>query len=411
MRLGPFDLDASTSLDWIYASNIDAVPEKTETELSKHDHYLVWTLNLNLLGPSTPTSELNLSSSMSVEKHFIRDDLDNVSDPFGNVTLSHNFDLGRFGLPTTVSYVRENTAGQDSTTRIYIPGQRQSRIVQETFTFTQGVLWNYDPFSASFDYNQSQIRYDDEAFKDGEEDQQGWTARADWDVIQWGGEKRVNLFYSYARDQTDLINRPDGVGSGEWITDQAFGATFQILTRPNFTYTYGREKADEEPWRNTHTFDLSDQWELSPVMTLDANASYKIDEQPRDDDVAFVYSVGLLHDIDPTLSHTIRFTREPVDTFGSTTDTDSQTISYRIAKSQLFFANLTLSLGADWETNKPQEGPTEDITTYTANLAHSASLSKRLSRRFAYDFSHSKSSLDEEPIIEHTVTLGLTFNF
>lgn len=415
MRLGPFDVDALTSLNLIYTTNVEG-QRKSEAEREREDWYLVWSLSLNMAGPTTPTSDLTLSSSTSIEKHFIRDDLDTSRDPFGDILLTHDLELGRFDLPTRLQFRRQNMQDDDGTTRIYFPGQRKERIVQDTRSFSQGVNWRYEGLSLNANYRYQQYRYQEEEFQIGDEDQETMLFGASWSFLQWRNRDAVRLFYTYSREKTDLINRPDAPGSGEWETDQSYGLGLNILIfeRPELTYTMSRDKREDEDWRVVHTFSLSDSWELSSVMLLDANARYTIDEQPRDDDIAFVYNVGLNHEVSRTLRHSIRMTREPVDTFGSTTDTDSTTVSYRISKTDLFFADITFNGGVVWQRNKPQgedAGPTEETTAYTAGLTHSTAVSRRLNRNVSYVYRWTKSNLDDEPIDEHRVTLGFTFTF
>ena len=94
LRLGPFDVDANTSVQLVYTTNVEG-QRKSESELEREDYFLVWGLSLNMAGPTTPTSDLTLNTSMSIEKHFVRDDLDTSSDPFGQVLLVHDMELGR----------------------------------------------------------------------------------------------------------------------------------------------------------------------------------------------------------------------------------------------------------------------------------------------------------------------------
>lgn len=415
MRLGPFDVDASTSLNFIYTTNVEG-QRKSEAELEMEDFYLVYSLSLSMGGPTTPNSDMTLSTAFSLEKHFIRDDLDTSSDPFGNVSLTHNMELGRFQLPTSLSFVRRNTQDDDGTLRIYIPGQRTERIVQDTRSFNQGVIFRYKSVTLNGAYAFSQTRYPDEEFREGDQDTESWTHGARWSFLRWRQRDALSLFYTYSRRRTELVNRPDAAGSGDWQTDQSYGLGVNILIiqRPELTYSMARVKSDGEDWRVTHTFSLSDDWELSRVMRLTANARYTIDEQPREDDISFVYSAGLDHQIGPTLRHAVRVSREPVDTFGSTTDTDRTTVGYTVSKSDLFFANISFNGGVTWEQNKPMgegAGPTEETTTYTAGLSHSTALSRRLSRNLSYNYRWSQSNLDDEPIYEHRVTLGFTFTF
>lgn len=413
MRIGPFDLDVNTAIQYIYTTNVDG-NRKSEAVLEREDHYIVWSIGAQLGGPTTPTADLTLNTAMSVEKHFVRDDLDTSSDPFGNILLTHDMELGRFQLPTVINFRRENTQDDDGTTRVFIPGQRKERIVQDTRSFSQGLNWRRDPLSFNSSYSYTQTRYQEAEFQDGDEDSHAANFGITWDVFRWGGERRLSTFYNYSQDKTELKNRPSAPGSGEWSRSQSLGLSLQILSRPNLTYSFAYRKDDDDDWRYTHTFSISDAWELSPTMIADARASYTIDEQPQDDDIAFVYSAGVDHQIGETLRHSLRMTREPVNTFGSTTDTDSTSWRYALTKSDLFFANLTFNFGISHEINKPQgpgAGPKEESTTYTAGLSHSAALSRRLSRNISYLYRYETSNLEDEPIEEHRITVGLSFTF
>lgn len=413
MRIGPFDLDVNTSLQFVYTTNVDG-NRRSEADLEREDYFLVWSLGSVLSGPTTPTSELNLNTAMSVEKHFVRDDLDTSSDPFGNVTLTHNMELGRFDLPTTLFFRRENTQDDDGTLRLYIPGQRKERIVQDSRGINQGLNWSRDPFRFNSSFSYTETRYQEEEFQVGDEDSYAAGFGITWDVFRWGGQRRLSTFYSYSQDKTELKNRPEAAGSGEWTRSQALGLTLQILTRPDLTYSLAYQKDDSSDWRYTHSWAISDSWELSPTIIADARANYTIDDQPLDDDIAFTYSAGIDHQIGATLRHSLRVTREPVDTFGSTTDTDSTSWRYNLSKSDLFFANLTFNFGVNHEINKPQgpdAGPREETTTYTAGLSHSAALSRRLSRTASYIYRYETNNREDEPIEEHRFTLGLSFSF
>jgi hypothetical protein len=415
MRLGPFDVDAGMSFQGVYSTNVEFERE-SEANLDREDYYLVYKLDVSMLGPTTPTSELNVSSGLTIEKHFERDDLDNVTDPFGLLDLTHDLELGRFVLPTVIQFRRENTEEQDETTRIFIPGQRKQRVVQDTRLFSQGLNWERDPLSLISSYSFQQIRFDDEEFQDGDEDKETYNFGADWNIIQWGGQDRLNTFYTYDRSRTELKNKADDDRTSRWETDQAVGLRFAILTRPAFNYTWAYRKADQEDWRQTHTFDLSDEWELSPTMQADAQASYTIDEEPRDDDVLFTYSAGINHDIGRTLNHNFRMTRQPVDTFGSTQDTDSTTYAYNLTKTDLFFADVTFNGNVTYSIDKPQavegeESEEERILRYSVTLSHQQQLSRRLSRTFQYLYQYEKDEDIPESIEEHRIILSFDFSF
>jgi len=412
LRLGPFDVDADMSFQGVYSTNVEFERE-SETDLEREDYFLVYRFDATMLGPTTPTSDLTLTTGLSIEKHFERDDLDTVSDPFGLIDLVHNLELSRFKLPTTIQWRRENSEEQDQTSRIFIPGQRKERVVQDTRTYIQELNWEREPFTFNSSYSYKELRFMDEEFKEGDEDEQSIMLGVDWNIIQWGGEDRLNTFYTYDSNKIDLKNIPDDDRSGRWETDQAFGLRFAILTRPNVAYTWAYRKQDEEDWRQTHTFDYSDEWELSPTMQADALVSYTIDEDPREDDVLFTYAGGINHDIGETLNHNIRFSRQPASTFGSTQDTDSTLVTYNITKTDLFFADLAFNGLVSYTIDKPQEedGEEERTITYTAAFSHVLEMSQRLSRRIEYFYTYENTEDIPESIEEHRIILSFDFSF
>lgn len=415
MRLGPFDLFASTGLDAIYTTNVEGERGKRkEGELEREDYYLLYTLDMNMDLAEMSDSELTLDTALSVEKHFVRDDLDNASDPFGQARLRYVTDLGRFDLATDIELRRENTLDEESSARIYIPGQDKDRIVQDTRTFSQTVDWEWEPLRWNAGYSYQQTRFAEKEYQEGDEDLHTMDFGINWDIIRWGGEHRLDTFYTYNRTKTELKNKPDVATSGEWEITEAIGVNLQILTRPDFNYKFSYQRDDKADWRPVHTFALSDTWDLSPTMLFDYSLQYVIDQQERVDDISFIYAAGLEHEIGRTLRHSLRATREPVNTFGSTTDTDSTTVSYSLTKDDLFFANVSLDAGVVYQKNKPQSPeaePTEETWTYTVTLAHDTAVSRRLTRRLAYEYRNESSNLEDGSIEEHRLTLGFVFTF
>ena len=112
-------------------------------------------------------------------------------------------------------------------------------------------------------------------------------------------------------------------------------------------------------------------------------------------------------------SQNLSLTRQPVETFGSTTDSDQTNYNYSLTKSQLFLINLSASLSANREITKPKTSsgevaPTETRDQYTFNLNWTGGkpLSRWLSLRRDYQYIYTDSS-DDDQYDEHRVTVGL----
>ncbi|MFO1490882.1 MAG: hypothetical protein U1F77_10515 [Kiritimatiellia bacterium] len=126
-----------------------------------------------------------------------------------------------------------------------------------------------------------------------------------------------------------------------------------------------------------------------------------------------MYTFMATHQMPHGFHQSLSFTREPVSTFGSTTDSDQTTYNYTLGKSQLFLINLAAALTAQREITKPktsagETGPTETLDEYifTLNWTGGKQLGRWLSLRRDYQYIYTDSS-DEGRYDEHRLTLGL----
>ncbi|MFH1029114.1 MAG: hypothetical protein V1791_14015, partial [Pseudomonadota bacterium] len=199
---------------------------------------------------------------------------------------------------------------------------------------------------------------------------------------------------------------------------QSAGLTLQLLERPRFTYTLAMEKSDSQgiwgSWHPTHNFNISDNFDISESFRIAANANYAIDEQLPANDIAFTYGIIISHDISRTMRENLSISRQPVDTFGTSADTDSTTIDYSFSKNDLFIYNLNLNLGVGYAIDRPMgpdAGPEERTWRYRAGLTHSRVLTRKITRTIDYTYTRENSNLEPEVLDEQRVTIGFNYRF
>ena len=190
-----------------------------------------------------------------------------------------------------------------------------------------------------------------------------------------------------------------------------------MLRRPLVTYTLGVEKEDNEEgdgeWEPTHTLNVSDEWNLSSVLRINANASYTYEQNPEENDIALVFLVGVEHDLGRTAVQRLTLSKEPVRTLGSTADTDNTTVHYNFTKRDLFIYNLTWTVDVDYSLDEPLDSLDEAETTWTygTGLTHTRALTRKIDRQLAYRYDREDSSLEDEILDEHRVTLSYVYTF
>jgi hypothetical protein len=294
-----------------------------------------------------------------------------------------------------------------------VPGGRKKRDVHDIWEYGANLLWTRKSLRLGGGYTFKGERHDDEAFQDGDQDE----TIIDF-LIGWQVSRQVNVGYTYKRERTELINQSDE--EAEWETTENIMVDWllPILKRPQLTYSAGLEKetTDEEEgdWELVHTISLSDGWDISsPYANLNffANASYQFERDEEEDDVNFTYSLGLEHELGRTANQRLQLSREPVETCGSTTDTDSTTINYVFQKKDLFIYHLDLVLRVGYELAKPTSGETEKIWTYGTDLTYTRQVTRKLTRIWSYMYDCEDSSLQDEVLDEHRVTLSYLYTF
>ena len=406
LRLGPFDFAASSSLDLIYTTNVDDVrPSDADKEME--DYYFTVSLDLTSQADISSNTRVQLDTGIAIEKHFVRDDLDNSESPFGRGRISTFTEFGHYQFTTFASYERDYEKELDE----FRPsGTETSRDVHDDFDYGAGLRWQREPFTLSADYEVNSERHDDPEFQAGDKDEISWTYMAAWQFAQ-----NMSLRYEVEKTKTILVNSPgedEGYDNTETI---ALDATLKLIKRPQVTYSLGLEKEDTDEgdgeWEPIHNLNARDDWHLSPTLHLGVDANYSYEQSPEADDITFTYGAFLDHELSATAQQSFSARREPRSTFGSTTDTDTTTFGYGFKKNDLFIYNLSFALDITYEINKPPVGEKEEVLSYDASLAYQRALSRKLTRELKYEYSLEDSSLEEELLEEHRVTLSYVYTF
>jgi len=405
LRLGPLDFMSKLTTELIYTTNVEQ-ERKSEAKGEMEDFYIIVSLDLVSDAAIAPSTQLKLDTGMSVEKHLNRSDLDNSTNPFGRANIETLTEISRYTLALQAGWERTSESSEDTA----FPGSsRLTRREQEKYGYNAELMWETDPLRLSANYDFKAERYIAEEDQINDKDTVGYLFESNYRIT-----RRVQAVYSYKGSRDELVNVPDD--EPVWEITQRILLNFTLTEKPKFTYGWGYEKEDvgddKGDWEMIHTFNLSDDFQLNPRVKGFYAISYEIEEVAEENDVAFTYGGGVEHEISSSAKQTLSAKKEPVDTFGSTTDTDSTTITYDFKKMDLIMYNLTFGFNVSYQIDEPlSAGPTEKIWTYNTSLAHEVALSTRLTRRLEYLYTREDSNLEEELLEEHRVTLSFTYSF
>ena len=433
LRLGPFDIAAQATLEGVYTTNVEQERESVAKD-EREDYYFIAGLALSSPAKVSRNTTLNVESSLSIEKHFNRPDLDNSSNPFGLFSLNSVSEFGHYTVNGDFAVRREIDYQEKQ--GVYIPGDRKKRDVSDMMDYGGELQWKRRSLQLNGSYAFSSERHQDEDFRDGDQDETTLNFSTAWIVF-----KGVSLSYDYERTKTELLNPPEETPD-EWEVTESFtitlGEEFALMKRPLLTYSFAVEKEDTREkkgeWEPVHTLNLSDDRDISSSLKLLLGAQYSYEDNKEDDDISFVYNAALDHALARTASQRLGATREPVRTFGSTTESDSTTIDYTFTKRDLFIYNLTLTLTVEYSIDKPlDEGDgdvesepsavvtemtddmatdtDEKIWTYSAGLGYVRAVTRKIQRAIDYTYRYEDSNMEEEILDEHRVTLSYIYTF
>lgn len=407
LRVGPFDFFAVSKLEAVYTTNVER-ERKSEAQGKMEDYFIIAALELASTAELSYSTTLTLDTGFAAEKHFIRDDLDNSTAPFGRLRLASKTELSTLTLNAGYSWERAS----ESSPNVIIPGGRSSktRNPQTRIDYNLGLDWKGGPFRASASYEFASKRHQKEQFKDLDEDRTTYLWGLGWRIME-----NLAAGYENERRLTERVSIPDD--DAEWQTTERITIDWrlQFLRRPQMTYTLGIEKEDTQDkkgeWETLHEISAREEIEFNSRLRLSMQASYTYEENPEADDIRFSYGAQLSHEISYSAKQTLAASREPKETLGSTLETDTTNFRYNFSKTDLFMPNLSFLFGAGYQLTKPVDGPEEKILTYDLRLFHEAAYTRRLVRTLAYDYSFENSNLIEENLVEHRVTWSYEYTF
>jgi hypothetical protein len=411
LRLGLFDLSMVGKVDLAYDSNVDDVPsgEPEKPGFPKDDFYWMPGLTINSQPVAMrPNTLVNMTASIAYQDYFTRHDLDTE---LYNLMLNFQTSHPRLTLGGMASadYSIENTQEE------YIPGGFSRDPV---LTHTAGFFanWNYRILRLVGNAMYTRERHDYEEYWAGDNDEVSLLAGIYLDVWSWG-----SLFYTWERTTTTMI-----LADNETIeTTETFGIMgtipVELFRRPKIDYSLGvsreeelnAEETEETEWEFVHTITVSDKFDLSKTIRLDASASWV--NTVVDDEVTFQYNLTLSQILSPRAQHSLSFTQEPRPTFGSNTETETTTYGYNLEIRDVIIYNLNFALGATYEENTPLEevnALTETTTTLNWGLTHTRQFSRKLSRTLSYQYSWEDSNFEKSGATEkHLIIYGLSYTF
>ena len=410
-RLAGLDFTLSGSLALNYSSNVDgSYPEEEKENYSKDDFYLVPSLTLAAAPIRlSPTTSMSFGGTVGYEKYFERKDLDTETY---SLALGLSSTLRYLALNAAASIARSTENSEDET---YRPGG-YSRDPQVTGDVSAGASWTCGSLSMAFTTGYNIERHDYEEYKSSDQDEFTWEFNVNFSFTQW-----VSAYYTHSYDWTHSIEADtedtedkDEIGLALNFA-QAFGR------HPQISVSVGVEKEekygdaaddDKKNWKPVFGVDISDAYDLTKYVSIAAGVSWSDDKE--EDEVSFTYNASITHRLPPFLVHSIAFTCEPLDTFGSDAETESTSITYSLGINPFFIQGLSFSGSVDYSIDKPldKSSPTEYTTTYTAGLSHSRSISRKLSRTLSYNYTWENSNFHHDGANEeHLVTYQLNYIF
>ncbi len=391
-KLGSVDFTLSAAVKLVHTTNVEGLRD-SETDLEQEDYFAVYSLQLAGEGDLDPQSKLSVGSSLSWERHGRRKDLDNESEPFGDLNVKYETEIGRFDV--LLSGVYNKTAQRQE--GVFISGSRKQRVINTVSGYDVGLRYDWTRLSASATYGYRQDRYDEDEFKEGDQNKYN----VGFDAV-WKAHPQYSFFYRFGKDKTELVNKPGSFS--DWDETQSAGVEWRMLTDPDLRYSLAYEKVEEDgegDWQPVHRLRITDDYDISRTMNLRLGAEYTYREEPLENEVAFRYDARLFHKLGPRADHSLTMVREPRDTFGSTGDTDSTNWRYAFNLQDLLINDLNLTLGLSRSIDKPRDGPTEKSWRRDLKLSHTRQLTRKISRSLSYTYYEEDLDRTDEVLDEH----------
>lgn len=411
LRFGGIDIQPTATLTLGYDSNVDgSYPEDLDPAYQKDDFY--WKPGVTLaMAPIRlqPRLTFTANGSWAYEDYFKRNDLD--TDLY-NVMLGFDTALTYLTLNGSFSAARQTDHSQDDT---YRPGGT-SRDPYNTIDAALNAQLTLRKFRFTAAQTFSRETHDLDQYKEGNQNEWVTTLGAYYDFLEW-----ASFFYTWERDETELLE-VDEDNTVDTTEDFGISGTIptSILRRPTVTWSIGgtREKSntseEKAEWEFTYNLGVSDTLQLAKYLTLSYNVAWDAEDNEDEDEVGFTYNVNLTHIWGPYITQSLGYSREPKDTFGSTTDTDTTTFNYALSIANFFLKGLSAGYTISYEISDPLEGndPIEYTTTQNVSLSHTRPLTRRLSRTLSYIYQWENSNFHHDgPMQEHTVEYTLNYVF
>lgn len=407
LRVGPFDFDADVRLEGIYTTNVENERESKATA-EREDYYVVLALDLSSTANLSARTTAEVDAGVAVEKHFNRTDLDNSDNPLGRIHGRTSTEIARFIFGTYAGIERSSSsATSTSGSKTFFPGSSAKTRRESTETeYGASLDWDRDPFRIGYAYGFTRERYAKEAFQSGDRDETDLDFKAEVKL-----RADLSIGYTHEKSRTELVNDP--TAPSVWKTTETIDLKWQLdfWRHPRLTYSLAVEKEDTDTkkgeWELLHIFAARDEYDFSRTLHLSFGAMYELEDQEEDTDISLTYDAKLEHELGRTARHAVSVVREPVDTFGSTKDSDRTEWTYEISKEDLFLYGLDLAASVQHTTNKPLDPaiPEESSLQYELSLVNRVDISRRLSRTLMYEYSRDDSDLEDEILDEHRLTL------
>ena len=407
LRIGPFDFTAKGRVGAVWSDNIDGQRPSAQTDEAM-DYYGYYGLDLSSVAALTGDGRVTLDTGFTVEKHVVREDLDNSEAPLGYFRAAADKRYRRLSLATFYSWERSS-----SSTEIVIPGvSGKTRNPQEAKEYGWGGTWRGYRLNLAADYKMLQDRYEKEEFREGDRNSETINYLAEWRAI-----RQLSLEYRLEYTRDEEVNDPEA--NPEWEATETwrvnFDELFNLWRHPKVTFSIGVEREDERDkkgdWEPIYELTVSDDWDISSRLKLSYSALYSYEDNPEEDDIAFTYDVAMEHQINSRTTHRLSLNREPRRTFGSSTDSDTTTWQYGIRFEDFLIPNLALGGAVNYDITIPPEGDETHVWGYTVSLAHNREVTSRLRRVWVYTFDAEDSDQESEWLIENKVELNYVYDF
>lgn len=405
LRVGPFDFSAKVRTGAVWSDNIEGERPSERVEQGR-DYFVYGGLDLRSEAAMSGDGRVVIDTGFTVEKHFLRKDLDNSENPLGRFRAEAKKNMGRLELNAFYSWERSSESSD-----IVIPGvSGKTRNPKETTEYGWGGKWKGGRgLTLGADYDMLQDRFDKEQFKPQDKDTETITYFGSWQF-----RPKLRLEYEMEYEREAYVNETDP--NDDWRATETIKLDWDadFWRRPKVTFSFGVEREDETDkkghWEPIYEVKVQDVWDISSRLKLAYQATYTYEDNYEEDDIAFVYDVTLEHLINARTTQKVKLNREPRRTLGSTEDSDKTTWSYELKFDDVLVPNLSLGGMVSYEVTVPPDPPTERVWIYQVKLQHLRQVTSRLKRALIYTYDAEDSNIEDEWLIENRVEWNYVYD-